>query len=100
MKSFILSMALVVSQFAMANPPPANYPLVNGIVKKIAADTQKVTIKHDEIPNLDMPAMTMSFKAAQPDLLKDLAVGESIRFAADEVNGELTLLWWEKATLQ
>lgn len=37
-------------------------PQVRGEIKNIDLDQKKLTIKHQDIPNLDMPAMTMVFK--------------------------------------
>jgi Cu(I)/Ag(I) efflux system protein CusF len=39
-----------------------------------------VTIAHEPIAALSWPAMTMAFKVAQPDLLKDVAVGSKVEF--------------------
>ena len=97
MKSLLLLGALVLGQLAFASEPPAHYPLVKGIVRKIDLNSGRVSIKHEDIPNLDMPAMTMSFVAKDPDQLKVLAVGDKVVFAADEIDGELTALWIEKA---
>lgn len=60
-----------------------------GEVRKIDLDQGKVTIKHDAIVNLDMPAMTMVFRAQSPDLLKDLQVGDKVQFHAESVNGAI-----------
>jgi Cu/Ag efflux protein CusF len=57
----------------------------------------KMTIKHDAITNLDMGAMTMVFKASDPAMLKDVKPGEKIKFSADKVNGQITVMKVEKA---
>jgi Cu/Ag efflux protein CusF len=72
-------------------------PMINGQVKKVDESTGKMTIKHDAITNLDMGAMTMVFKASDPAMLKEVKPGEKIKFSADKVNGQLTVMMVEKA---
>lgn len=62
-----------------------------GTVKEIKADQQKVTIIHEELSNLDMPAMTMVFNVADPAMLDELTEGEEIEFVAERVQGKLTV---------
>lgn len=64
---------------------------VDGEVKKIDLEAGKITLKHGEIKNLDMPAMQMSFRVADPSWLKTLQVGDKVRFSADKVNGQFTV---------
>jgi Cu(I)/Ag(I) efflux system periplasmic protein CusF len=59
-----------------------------GEVKKIDAAQGKLTIKHGEIKNLDMPAMTMVFRAKPVTLLDGLQAGDVIDFSADKVDGQ------------
>ncbi|CEJ87960.1 putative periplasmic copper binding protein [Hyphomicrobium sp. GJ21] len=72
-------------------------PMINGEVKKVDESAGKMTIKHDAITNLDMGAMTMVFKASDPAMLKDVKPGEKIKFSADKVNGQITVMKVEKA---
>jgi Cu(I)/Ag(I) efflux system protein CusF len=64
---------------------------VEGEVKKIDLDAGKVTLKHGEIKNLDMPAMQMAFRVSDPAWLKRLQVGDKVSFSADKVNGQFTV---------
>lgn len=64
---------------------------VDGEVKRIDPDSGKVTLKHGEIKNLDMPAMQMSFRVADPAWLKTLQVGDKVKFDAAKVNGQFTI---------
>lgn len=100
MKTLLLLGALAFSQLAFTSPPPAGYPTVKGDVRKIDTTSGRISIKHEAIPNLDMPGMTMSFVVQDPDLLTGLTVGDKIKFIADEIDGEITVLWLEKATSQ
>ncbi|HEU0195602.1 MAG TPA: copper-binding protein, partial [Nevskiaceae bacterium] len=51
-----------------------------GVVK--ATDTAKgtVTIQHHAIASIHWPAMTMTFRADPPSLLKGIKVGEKVSF--------------------
>ena len=79
-----------------AQPTAANLPMVSGIVEKVDAAQGKVTIDHGRIPNLDMDAMTMVFRAQDPAVLKGVKAGDRIRFQADRVNGQISVVRIQK----
>lgn len=64
---------------------------IKGKVKKIDAEKGKVTIIHEEIPNLEMPAMTMVFRTGENEMAEKLEPGQEIEFVAERVNGKLTV---------
>lgn len=70
---------------------------VEGEVRRIDKAQAKLTLKHGPIENLDMPAMTMVFKVADPKMLEGLKEGDKVRFAADKVNGAITITTLEAA---
>jgi Cu(I)/Ag(I) efflux system periplasmic protein CusF len=81
-----------------ATASPGNtLPKAAGEVRRIDTQTGKITLKHGEITNLDMPAMTMVFQTASPDLLKNLEVGQRVLFTADKIKGAYTVLSLERA---
>ncbi|MBT9595838.1 MAG: copper-binding protein [Vitreoscilla sp.] len=59
-----------------------------GEIKKVDPATAKVTIRHGEIKNLEMPAMTMVFRARTPSLLDGLKAGDRVDFDADKIDGQ------------
>ncbi|WP_288075320.1 copper-binding protein [Pseudomonas sp.] len=61
-----------------------------GTIKKLDAKAGKVTIIHEDLVDLEMPAMTMVFRADEA-LLANLTVGQDIEFLAARVNGKLTM---------
>ncbi len=63
----------------------------SGEVTKIDAVQKKLTIKHGELTNLDMPAMTMVFVVAEDSMIEEVEVGQKIEFTADRVNGRITV---------
>ena len=64
---------------------------VDGEVKKIDLDAGKITLKHGPIQNLDIPAMQMAFRVANPAWLQKLQVGDKVAFEADKVGGQFTV---------
>lgn len=71
--------------------PDAAAPSIDGEVRKVDKEQGKVTLKHGPISNLDMPGMTMVFKVADPKMLDAIIQGDKVKFAADKVNGALTV---------
>lgn len=69
----------------------AHAQTVDGEVKRIDPEAGKVTLKHGEIKSIDMPAMQMSFRVADPAWLKALQVGDKVKFDAAKVNGQFTI---------
>ena len=72
-------------------------PTTDGEVRKVDKEQGKVTLRHSPIANLDMPAMTMVFKVADPKMLETLKQGDKVKFAAVDVNGTLTVTAIEAA---
>lgn len=51
-----------------------------GVVRRIDAANNRVTLAHDAIPSLDWPGMTMPFNVLPGVLPKDLKVGDKVAF--------------------
>ncbi|HEY1091657.1 MAG TPA: copper-binding protein [Rhodocyclaceae bacterium] len=58
--------------------------LTDGEIKKIDKDNKKLTIKHGDIKNLDMPGMTMVFQVKDPAMVDQVKVGDKIRFKVEK----------------
>ena len=63
-----------------------------GTVQKVDTKAGKLTIKHKELANLDMPAMTMVFVVADPAMLETAKEGQAIEFVAERIRGKLTVV--------
>lgn len=63
---------------------PASIEMTDGVIRKIDKTNSKITIKHGEIKNLDMPGMTMVFQVKHPDLLDTVQVGDKVKFRAEK----------------
>lgn len=87
LKTLILSATMSFAALASANAET----FAKGVVKKINAEDEKVTIIHEELVDLDMPAMTMVFELADPAMADELSEGAEIEFVVERVNGKLTV---------
>jgi Cu(I)/Ag(I) efflux system protein CusF len=81
--SLVLGLAVIAA--------PALAQASEGEVRKIDKATGKITIKHGEIRNLDMPPMTMVFRADPPALLDKVQVGDKVTFKAEKVGSTYTV---------
>jgi Cu/Ag efflux protein CusF len=69
----------------------------SGEVTKLDKAAGRLTLKHGEIKNLNMPPMTMTYRVKEPRLLDELKVGDRVRFAAERVDGQYTVTALSKA---
>jgi Cu(I)/Ag(I) efflux system periplasmic protein CusF len=58
--------------------------MADGEVRKVDKEAGKLTLKHGEIKNLDMPGMTMVFQVKEPALLDKVKVGDKVKFRAEK----------------
>ncbi|MHB8529229.1 MAG: copper-binding protein [Caulobacteraceae bacterium] len=62
-----------------------------GVVKAVDPKAGTVTIQHGPIAALEWPAMTMTFKATRPALLRGVSVGQSVTFQLMRMGGAVQL---------
>jgi len=65
--------------------------LADGEVRKVDKATARITLKHAEIKNLDMPPMTMVFSVRDKSLLDAVKAGDKVKFKAISDDGKLTV---------
>ena len=72
--------------------------LIDGVVTKVDASAQKITIKHGPLKKFDMDdGMTMVFRAQDAAMLKTVKAGDKVKFVPDRINGQFTVTKIEKA---
>ncbi|MBY6345918.1 copper-binding protein [Providencia rettgeri] len=59
----------------------------SGEVRRLDAEAGKITIKHGEISDLELPAMTLVYKI-DPALLANIKPGDKVKFTAKRDGGE------------
>lgn len=79
------AMQLVVA----AETPPGE-----GVVKKIDKSAGRVILSHGPLPG-GMPAMTMAYRVKEAAWIDKMKEGQKIRFAAEQVDGAMTLVRFE-----
>ena len=65
--------------------------MADGEIRKVDMDNKKITIKHGEIKNLDMPGMTMVFQVKDPAMLSSVKTGDKVRFKAEKSGGAMVV---------
>ncbi|QRM45115.1 copper-binding protein [Rhizobium sp. BG4] len=88
---FAINLALAATIALAGTSMALAQEFTKGVVNKIDAKAQKVTIKHEDLKNLDMPAMTMVFRVKDAAMLEKLKEGQNIEFVAERVDGKLTV---------
>ena len=86
----LLAAFVAASAFAQA-------ALTEGEVRKVDKAAGKITLKHGEIRNLDMPPMTMVFRVKEPTMLAAVKEGDKVKFTAERVDGAYTVTSLESA---
>ena len=69
----------------------ASGAMTDGEVRKVDLDNKKITIKHGEIKNLDMPGMTMVFQVKDEALLGKVKAGDKVKFTAEKTGGAIVV---------
>ena len=67
-------------------------PLAEGEVRRVDKAAGKISLKHGEIKNLDMPPMSMVFQVKDPALLDKVKAGDKVLFTADKLDGNYTVM--------
>lgn len=93
MKHTLIALAMAtLSATALAQAPTPTPSPAEGEVRRIDTGAAKITLKHGDIKNLDMPPMTMVFRVKDATLLSKVKAGDRVRFTADKVDGDYTVL--------
>lgn len=71
--------------------------MTQGEVRKVDKEARKITISHEPLQNLDMPAMTMVFRVKEPAMLNQVKAGDKIKFQAEKIGGAFTVTKIEQA---
>ena len=76
---------------------PASGDMTDAEVRKVDKENKKLTLKHGEIKNLEMPPMTMVFQVQDGALLERFKAGDKVRFRAEKLGGAYTITAIEAA---
>jgi Cu/Ag efflux protein CusF len=77
--------------------PAAATAMSDGEIRRIDLERGTVLLKHGDIPNLGMGAMTMGFKLKDPASARELKVGDKVKFTAEQQGETLIVTQIRKA---
>lgn len=86
-RTLLSALALLTSTLALPAARAAG-DMTDAEVRKVDQEAGKITLKHGEIKNLDMPAMTMVFRVKDKALLASVKAGDRVRFKAASEDGQ------------
>ncbi len=89
--------ALVAAVMVIPTALLAQPSMSDGQVTKVDTAQNKITVRHGPIKNLDMDAMTMVFRVKDPAMTKQVKAGDKIKFEADRVDGQITIIKIQKS---
>ena len=94
-----ITLALAPAALATTHQPssPNAGSWTQAEVKKVDRDARKITLKHEEIANLQMPPMTMVFAVKDQAVLDKVKAGDAVRFTAEKIGGTFTVTGIEPA---
>ena len=90
-----MGVVLPMTGHAQTSAPPgqasalASDSMTDGEVKKVDPDNGKITLKHGDIKNLDMPGMTMVFTVRDKGQLANLKPGDKVKFMVVQEGGKM-----------
>ena len=58
--------------------------MADGEIRKVDKENQRLTVKHGEIKNLEMPPMTMVFQVKDAVMLDKVQMGDKVRFRVEK----------------
>ncbi|SFM18490.1 copper-binding protein [Rugamonas sp. DEMB1] len=87
----MFSLAAPLAQAQAQQAAVAQDAMSEGEIKKVDKEAGKLTIKHGELKNLQMPGMTMNFRVADPAMLDKVKAGDKVRFKAEHMGAALAV---------
>lgn len=98
--SAFLASAIVTTPTALARQAAAvasGDAHSEGDIRKVDKAGGQRTMRHAELTNLAMAALTMAFKVKHAAMLEQVTVADKVRFAAERGGGALTVMAIETA---
>lgn len=98
MKKMLHLAAAVAATIVFSTAAYSQPAMVDGQVIKIDESASKITLKHGPIKKFDMDeGMTMVFRVQDAAMLKQVKVGDKVKFEADKINGQFTVIKMQKS---
>ena len=68
---------------------PASVDSVDGEVRRVDKAAGKITLRHGELKQLDMPPMTMVFEVSDKAMLDSVKAGDKVKFKVINKDGKM-----------
>ena len=68
---------------------PASVDSVDGEVRRVDKAAGKITLRHGELKQLDMPPMTMVFEVSDKAMLDSVKAGDKVKFKVISKDGKM-----------
>jgi Cu/Ag efflux protein CusF len=68
---------------------PASVESVDGEVRRVDKATGKVTLRHGELKQFEMPPMTMVFEVSDKAMLDSVKAGDKVKFKVINKDGKM-----------
>ena len=65
--------------------------MAEGVVRKLDPENRKITLKHGDIKNWNMPGMTMLFRLQEKVEIDQLKPGDKVMFHVEKIEGAYTI---------
>jgi Cu/Ag efflux protein CusF len=75
----------------------ASMVMTDGVVQGVDASKGVVTLKHGDITNMQMPAMTMAFGVSDKKMLSSVKAGDKVKFHVEMLKNAPTVTHIEPA---
>ena len=76
---------------ATASAPASSTVMTDGVVQSVDAGKGVVTLKHGDIVNMQMPAMTMAFGVSDKKMLDKVKAGDKVKFHVEMLKNAPTV---------
>ena len=76
---------------ATASASSSKMAMADGVVQSVDASKGMVTLKHGEIANPQMPAMTMAYSVADRKILEKIKSGDKVKFHLEMLHNAPTV---------
>src|SRR5688500_12919532 len=89
--------AALLLEAALPLAASAQTPPIDGQVTKIDLTHNKIALRHGPIKKFEMDeGMTMVFRVKDPAMLKQVKVGDKVKFDAEHTNGQYIVTRMQK----
>ena len=98
MKKILPLAAAVATTIVFSTAVYSQAVMVDGQVMKIDEPASKITLKHGPIKKFDMDdGMTMVFRVQDAAMLKQVKVGDKVKFETEKINGQFTVIKMQRS---